>query len=83
MKGGDGLARDKRAPRRFNTAIKLTIITAVFLILLLAPTAPGLTPEGQHVLAVVATSILLWITEALPMAVAVPYWSMLGERLAP
>lgn len=49
--------------------IKLIITAAVFLFIILGPSPSGLTLEGQRVLAVVAASILLWITEALPMAV--------------
>lgn len=67
--GVDDLTRGKPAPRLSTIVIKLSVSASVFLILMLAPPPPGLSPDGQRVLAVVATSILLWITEALPMGV--------------
>ncbi len=41
----------------------------VFAAILLAPTPDGLTNEGQRSLAVMALAVVLWATEALPIAV--------------
>lgn len=42
---------------------------AVFLIIVNLPTPEGLTPEGQKALAIFAVSILLWVTNALPLMI--------------
>ena len=42
---------------------------AVFAAVILAPTPDGLTDEGQRALAVMALAVVLWATEALPIAV--------------
>ncbi len=52
------------------THVKLVAAVVVFVAVLLAPANEGLSPEGQRVLAVVGFSIVLWTTEAVPMAVA-------------
>ena len=41
----------------------------VFLVVLLAPPPPGLTEAGQRALAVMLLAVVLWATEALPIAV--------------
>ena len=38
--------------------------------ILLMPTQPGLSIEGQRVLAIVVAAVVLWATEALPVAVS-------------
>jgi len=53
-----------------KSVIKLAVPLAVFAGLLLMPTPEGLTPPGQRALAVMALAVLLWATEALPIAVA-------------
>ena len=53
-----------------KTVIKLAVPLAVFAGLILMPTPEGLTPQGQRALAVMALAVLLWATEALPIAVA-------------
>ena len=50
-------------------ALKLVAPVALLLAILLAPTPPGLTEAGQRVLAVMALAVVLWATEALPVAV--------------
>ncbi|MFC1966980.1 SLC13 family permease [Chloroflexota bacterium] len=65
----DNLSSDKSTPRLSSIMLKLTVTVAVFLFIIVGPLPSGLTLEGQRVLAVVAASILLWITEALPMGV--------------
>jgi len=50
-------------------ALKLVAPVALLLGILLAPTPPGLTEAGQRVLAVMALAVVLWATEALPVAV--------------
>ena len=52
-----------------SLAIKLVLPWVAFGAILLAPTPEGLTPEGQRSLAVMALAVLLWATEALPIAV--------------
>ncbi len=49
--------------------LKLVLPLAVFVAILLAPTPEGLTDEGRRALAVMALSVVLWATEALPIAV--------------
>ena len=49
--------------------LKLVLPLAVFAAVLLMPTPEGLTVEGQRALAVMALAVVLWATEALPIAV--------------
>ncbi len=49
---------------------KLAAATVVFLAILLMPSQSGLSREGQQVLAIVAGAVVLWATEALPVAVS-------------
>ncbi len=49
---------------------KVAAAAVVFLALLLMPAQPGLSSEGQQVLAIVAGAVVLWATEALPVAVS-------------
>lgn len=49
--------------------VKLALCGLLFLALLLLPPVPGLTPQGQQVLAVVAVAIALWIAEPVPAAI--------------
>ena len=53
-----------------KTTVKVAVPLAVFAGLILMPTPEGLTPQGQRALAVMALAVLLWATEALPIAVA-------------
>ena len=48
---------------------KFGLSLLVFGAVILAPTPDGLTEEGQRALAVMALSVVLWTTEALPIAV--------------
>ena len=50
-------------------AIKFIPPIVVFGAVLLAPTPEGLTPQGQRALAVMALAVVLWATEAVPVAV--------------
>lgn len=51
------------------TALKLALPVLLLAGVLLAPTPPGLTEQGQRALAVMALAVALWITEVLPVAV--------------
>ena len=48
---------------------KLVLPLAVFAAVLLMPTPDGLTDEGRRALAIMALAVVLWATEALPIAV--------------
>jgi len=52
-----------------NLFLKLILPLSVFAAILLAPTPDGLTNEGQRALAVMGLAVVLWATEALPIAV--------------
>jgi solute carrier family 13 (sodium-dependent dicarboxylate transporter), member 2/3/5 len=67
---------EERFNRRRRTA-GLVLAPVVLVGVLLAPT-PGLSPEAHRLAAVMLTVVLLWITEALPMAVT----AILGPMLA-
>lgn len=49
---------------------KLASVLAVAAAVLLMPAQPGLSPEGQRVLAILVAAVVLWATEALPVAVS-------------
>ncbi len=51
------------------TAIKLGAAGILFLAILLMPAPQGLTTEGQRALAVMMLAVVLWATQALPIAV--------------
>ena len=59
-----------RAVAGRRAGIKLLAAGAVFAGILLMPTPAGLTPEGQRALAVMLLAVVLWATEAIPVAVA-------------
>lgn len=61
--GPGGLSLDRRAGLKFGAAL------ALFLLIMLLPTPDGLTAAGQRALAVMALAVVLWATEALPVAV--------------
>lgn len=50
-------------------ALKIAAPALAFAVVMLAPTPAGLTDEGQRALAVMALAVVLWTTEALPIAV--------------
>ncbi len=54
---------------RSLAAAKLGFAVAVFLGILLAPTPDGLSEPGQRALAVMVLAVILWATEAIPIAV--------------
>ena len=56
--------RFERGRKRVGTVLA----PIVFVVMLLAP-MPGLRPEAHRLAAVMATVIVLWLTEALPMPV--------------
>ena len=60
----EGEERFERLRRRLG----LIAAPAVFVLLLLLP-LPALSPQAHHLAAVMATVVVLWITEALPMPV--------------
>ena len=63
------------------TTAKIILPLIVFVIILLIPTPDGLTTEGQVALAVMALVVILWATEAMPIAVTdysvLYYWCYL------
>ena len=68
------------AEERFNRrrrTVGLIAAPLVFASVLFLPT-PGLTPAAHHLAAIMLTVIVLWVTEALPMAVT----ALLGPTLA-
>jgi sodium-dependent dicarboxylate transporter 2/3/5 len=67
---------EERFNRRRRTA-GLLLAPIVLVAVLLAPT-PGLSPQAHRLAAVMLTVILLWVSEALPMAVT----AILGPMLA-
>jgi sodium-dependent dicarboxylate transporter 2/3/5 len=67
---------EERFNRRRRTT-GLLLAPVVFAGVLLAP-LPGLSPEAHRLAAVMATVMLLWVSEALPMAVT----ALLGPMLA-
>jgi len=67
---------EERFNRRRRTA-GLFLAPAVFVAAFAAP-MPGLSPDGHRLAAVMATVIVLWVSEALPMAVT----ALLGPALA-
>ncbi len=60
------------AEERFNRLRSTAglILAPVTLIALLAASFPSLTPQAHRLAAILATVVVLWITEALPMAPA-------------
>jgi anion transporter len=64
-------AVDRRPlPAGRRQRLKIAAAMAVLLAVLLMPPQPGLSAEGQRVLAVVAAAVVLWATEALPLALS-------------
>ncbi len=57
----------------------LVVAVLAMAILLVAPTPDGLTAEGQRMAALFVLIILLWVTEALPIAIT----SLLALALQP
>ncbi|MCL4534733.1 MAG: anion permease [Bacteroidetes bacterium] len=55
---------------RSSPWVKLAAAAAVLFAILLMPAQPGLSSQGQQVLAIVAGAVVLWATEALPVAVS-------------
>lgn len=49
--------------------LRVTAPFLVFAVLMIMPTPEGLTPQGQAALAVMCLAVILWATEALPIAV--------------
>ena len=67
---------EERFNRRRRTA-GLFVAPATLLLVLLLP-MPGLAPAGHRLAAVMAAVVVLWVSEALPMAVT----ALLGPTLA-
>ena len=57
------------AGKRRATAIGLGLAIAIAVVTLLAPTPEGLTWQARNLIGVIAIGIVLWVTEALPIAV--------------
>ncbi|HEX2986750.1 MAG TPA: SLC13 family permease, partial [Chloroflexota bacterium] len=53
-----------------GTWLKLALTVLATLAVLLLPPQPGLSPEGQRVLSIVAAAVVLWATEVIPVAVS-------------
>lgn len=51
-------------------SLKLAATAIAMVAVLLLPPTPGLSTEGQRVLAIVAAAVLLWATEVVPVAVS-------------
>ncbi|MGE5617701.1 MAG: SLC13 family permease [Sphingomonadaceae bacterium] len=69
------MSRTSEAPDTHRSSLitaywRIALAATVFLALLLMPPQPGLSTQGQRVLAIVATAVILWATEALPVAVS-------------
>ena len=54
---------------RFTTQFKVTIAAIIFAVLYLMPAPEGLSPEGKKVMAIAATAVVLWVTEAVHSSV--------------
>jgi solute carrier family 13 (sodium-dependent dicarboxylate transporter), member 2/3/5 len=57
------------SPLNKGLALKMVAPVLAFALVMLTPTPAGLTSEGQRALAVMALTVVLWTTEALPIAV--------------
>jgi sodium-dependent dicarboxylate transporter 2/3/5 len=57
------------SPLNKGLALKMVAPVLAFTLVMLTPTPAGLTSEGQRVLAVMALTVVLWTTEALPIVV--------------
>ena len=68
------------AEERFNRARATTglVLAPLSLVTILLASFPGLTPQSHRLAAILAMVVVLWITEALPMAVT----AVLGPVLA-
>jgi sodium-dependent dicarboxylate transporter 2/3/5 len=65
-------ARRSEAEVRFDrvrAAVGLVLAPLVLLVLLITP-MPGLSPEAQRLTAIAAMTVVLWISEAIPLAAA-------------
>ncbi len=60
------LGFDLRLNKRLSLQIAAPLL--VFAVILLVPAPPGLSAEGQRALAVMGLAVVLWATEALPVA---------------
>ena len=49
-------------------ALKLALAVAVFGVIIIAPTPSGLTDEGHRALAIMGFAVVLWASEAIPIA---------------
>ena len=58
----------KSASPRRRSAIVVTIAALLIASAALLPETAGLTYEGRMVLSILAAGVLLWVTEALPLA---------------
>lgn len=75
----DALEKLSEGEERFEQVrriVGLLVAPALFLIILFAP-LPGLKPEAHRLAAVMASVVVLWITEALPM----PVTALIGASL--
>ena len=67
------------ASRRWPVTVGLALALAVAALTLLLPTPEGLTPQAKHLAGVFAICLILWVTEAIPIAVT----SLLAVLLQP
>ncbi len=67
---GQAATKEPPAGSKGRDALKLVATAAAVLAVLMLPPTPGLSPEGQRVLAIVAAAVLLWATEVVPVAVS-------------
>lgn len=55
---------------RYSRWLKVGAAVAPLIVAVLAPPPPGLSLEGQRVLAIVVAAVVLWATELVPVAVS-------------
>ena len=72
MSNSEQAAPAKKRPgsEKGRQRLKLAATAAGAIAVLLLPSPPGLSPEGQRVLAIVAAAVMLWATEVVPVAVS-------------
>ena len=62
-------SESRKAKQAITSILRVTAPFLVFAVLMIMPTPEGLTPQGQAALAVMCLAVILWATEALPIAV--------------
>ena len=60
---------DAAVSRGLATPVGLALAVLVTIVTVLLPTPEGLTPAGKNLVGVFAVALILWVTEAIPIAV--------------